>query len=99
MAWLVEHQVKHEYRDILKQPLQQDELMWLAQLGNFSIVGLLNPKSTGLKEMKIDISTVSESEAVELIQKNPKIMYRPLLTDGERIIVGFKPDEYATMTT
>jgi arsenate reductase-like glutaredoxin family protein len=37
---------------------------------------------------------MSDEEVVKLIQENPSIMVRPILTDGHQLVVGFKEAEY-----
>lgn len=56
-------------------------------------MGLLNPGSKAFKEKGLDINKVNSKEAGELIFRNPRMMCRPLLTDGQNLVVGFKPDE------
>ncbi len=94
MAWLKENEVEHEYRDILKEPPDQEELAKLAALRDTTVVGLLNPRSAGLKSLEVDLRSMDEAQAAKIIKGNPKTMFRPLLTDGKTLIVGFKPKEY-----
>jgi len=77
--------------------LQQEELIELASRGGTSINGLLNPASKGFKDLKLDLNSITDSEAAELINKNPKIMRRPLLTDQKKLVAGFNEDEYRVM--
>ncbi len=58
------------------------------------MVELINPKSRNFKEMELDLNKLDEPGAIKALQKNPKIMYRPILTDGERLVAGFKEDEF-----
>jgi arsenate reductase-like glutaredoxin family protein len=58
---------------------------------------LLNPKSTGFKEMKLVFDKIDDAEAARLIHEYPKIMRRPLLSDGEKLAVGFDPDQFAAL--
>jgi arsenate reductase-like glutaredoxin family protein len=81
-------------RDIEKEPLSEEELKNLAKLKSGTVVELINPKSRNLKQMELDLSKLDEPDAIKALQENPKIMYRPILTDGERIVVGFKEDEF-----
>ncbi|MBS3971156.1 MAG: hypothetical protein KGZ94_13700 [Clostridia bacterium] len=81
-------------RDIEKEPLSEEELKNLAKLKSGTVVELINPKSRNLKQMELDLSKLDEPGAIKALQGNPKIMYRPILTDGERIVVGFKEDEF-----
>jgi len=81
----------------LKQPLEEEELSELASRGGMSIKDLLNPGSKGFKDLKLDLGSITDPEAAELINKNPKIMRRPLLTDHKKLIAGFNEDEYKAM--
>lgn len=89
----------YEYRDILKQPLEAEELKELASRGGLPVEEMLNPKSAGFKKLGLDIGRIGSEEAARLIYENPKIMRRPLLTDGTNLVVGFNADQYAGMTT
>ncbi len=74
-----------------------DELRELASFGKLNTTDLLNPGSKGFKELGLALENISEQEAADLIYKHPKIMRRPLLTDGNSLVVGFNPDHYAAM--
>ncbi len=94
--WLTDNQVEYEYRNILKEPPAQDELKELAGLAGLMVKELLNKKSQALKKMEVKVDELDEDGAAELILSNPRIMHRPLLTDGRKIIIGFKGDNYET---
>ncbi len=67
----------------------------MAAVGGVTVKALVNPKSTGFKAMNLDLNEVSDEEAAKLINENPKIMIRPLLSDGKKISIGFDPDRFA----
>ena len=69
----------------------------LADRGGMSIKDLLNPGSKGFKDLKLDLDSITDPEAAELINKNPKIMRRPLLTDRDKLVAGFNPEEYGIL--
>ncbi|HOL16342.1 MAG TPA: ArsC/Spx/MgsR family protein [Bacillota bacterium] len=85
--------MKVNYRDILKESPTVEELFDLAGRGGISVTGLVNPRSRELKKLKVSLDHLLEREAAELLSRNPKVMYRPLLTDGKRLVVGFKPEQ------
>lgn len=58
---------------------------------------LLNPKSTGFKKLGLELDRLNEKDAVELINGNPKIMRRPLLTDGESLAAGFSEESFSML--
>lgn len=89
--------MEFEYHDILKNPPTGEDLNRLASLGGTDVSGLLNAGSKAFKEKKLELAKISNQEAARLIQENPRIMRRPLLTDGEKLVMGFKPEDYASL--
>lgn len=81
------------YRDIVKEPPSGEELAALAVAGCTSVAGLVNPQSTGLKKMGVSRDGLSDQVAADLLMQNPKVMFRPLLTDGDSLVIGFKPEQ------
>lgn len=79
--------------DILKKPPTVAELFELARLGGISVKDLVNPKSRIYRELGVDASGFTESEAAMYLAANPKAMFRPLLTDGKNLVVGFEPEK------
>ena len=90
----MQEKVSFEYRDILKNPPRAEELEDLAQRGGFPVTGLLNERSRVFKGLGREVSSVSETEAANLIRLNPRVMFRPLFTDGSRLVVGFEPEKF-----
>ncbi len=70
----------------------------LASLGQISVREMLNPKSAGFKKMGLALDRINNREAARLIEENPRIMRRPLLSDGKGLVVGFDPEGYLRMT-
>ena len=93
-AWLSAEKVKYEYRDILKEPLSGGELAELAAGAGIKVADLVNPKSAGFKKLGLEPESIDDTRAAELISEYPKIMRRPLLYDGENVVVGFNEDQY-----
>ncbi len=81
----------------MKEPLASAELSELAARGGVTVKELLNPKSTGFKELKLAPDQIDDAEAARLIYEYPKIMRRPLLSDGEKLAVGFDPNQFAAL--
>jgi regulatory protein spx len=54
---------------------------------------MVNGKSTAFKGMHVDLGSLTEEKALELIHQNPRIMFRPVLTDGRQAVVGFVQGE------
>ncbi len=54
---------------------------------------LINKKSKALKKLDVDVSELSEEAAVKLLGQEPRIMHRPLFSDGDKLVVGFKAEQ------
>ncbi len=69
----------------------------MSSKGGMAVTELINPKSSGFKKMALELSQITEQEAAGLINEHPKIMRRPLLTDGNNLIAGFDLKKFAEM--
>ncbi len=74
--------------------MSTEELKRLANTGSMDIKDLINLKSTGFKKLNLNISNLTEENAIKLIKENPKILRRPLLLGKDKLILGFQPDQY-----
>ncbi len=70
------------------------ELKKLAKQADLAIKDLVNTKSQAYKQIKPDLSTMGEKEILDLISSNPRILIRPILSDGKKMIMGFKEEQY-----
>ncbi|NLJ76138.1 MAG: hypothetical protein GX325_02625 [Peptococcaceae bacterium] len=85
------------YHNIVKEPPTTGELFALAGLGGVKMHELLNKRSKTYRDLKINAKDLSENEMAEILSAHPKAMFRPLLTDGEKLVIGFKPEQMETM--
>jgi Spx/MgsR family transcriptional regulator len=82
-------------RDLFKDPLDADEIRRLAALLPDGVRGLLSLRSPQVKALGLDRRPVSDDQLVALMVKEPRLLRRPLLQDGRRLLVGFSRDAYA----
>ncbi|SDF78600.1 arsenate reductase [Sporolituus thermophilus DSM 23256] len=87
------------FRNIAKEPPTEKELRQLAERGGVELARLVNTKSQGYKKLKPDLAVMGEAEIVNLLQANPTIMVRPIVTDGQTVVFGFKENEYQMFVT
>lgn len=81
----------------MKEPLSADEVRDLAHSAGISVKNLINPKSKNLKDLAMDLAELSEEIVAKVIEENPKIMYRPIFSDGDQLVLGFKESEFEAM--
>ena len=95
--WLKEHQIVFEKRPIREMNPTIEELQaWQAASGLplrrfFNTSGQLY-RTMNLKER---LQEMSETEMLELLASDGMLVRRPLLIDGNRVLVGFTEKEWA----
>lgn len=57
---------------------------------------LFNTSGVQYKELRIKdkIKTMTDAQALDLLASNGRLVKRPVAVDGDRITVGFDPEEY-----
>lgn len=83
--------VEVEKRWYFKQQVGVEEIKGLAAKLPGGARELISTRSTRYKDLGLDIEKISEAEAVELLAKEPKLWRRPIVTDGDRVIIGYNP--------
>ena len=81
----------------MKEPPAPQELWDLAALAGLTAKDLLNTKSKAFKNLELDADSLDQEQAAQLISDNPRIMCRPLTTDGKKMVVGFDTTELAEL--
>lgn len=94
--WLDENGKKYEIRDIKEEkPTIKELTEWYKKSGLplkkfFNTSGLLY-KSLELKDK---LPGMSEEEQLKLLATDGMLVKRPILLDGEKVLVGFKEEEW-----
>lgn len=90
----MQNHIEFDEIDLLKSPPDLEELQYLAGLADLQVKELLNRKSQSFKKLQPDLSSLLPGEAAALVQEDPRILVRPLLTDGKMLLSGFKEEKY-----
>ena len=94
--WLNENQIEYTERHIAEDNPSYDELKeWHRKSGLplkkfFNTSGLLY-KENNLKEK---LPAMSEEEQLQLLATNGMLVKRPIIVDGDSVLVGFKEAEW-----
>lgn len=97
--WLDTNGFRYENRHIRENPPTAEELkLWWAKSGLplkrfFNTSGQLY-KSLQLKER---LPRMSNQEQLDLLASDGMLVKRPLLIDGDRVLVGFREDAWAQL--
>lgn len=94
-AWLAERDIPYDFHDYKKQGVTAELLNdWVAQAGWET---LLNRAGTTFRNLTdAEKSGLDGEKAVAIMLANPSTIKRPVVTGAGRLIVGFKPDEWAS---
>ena len=91
--WLEENQIAYQFHDYRKQGLTAD------LLESFELTlgweKLLNKQSTSWRKLNDDQkNNISKQTALQYMLETPTLIKRPVLDIGEKMIIGFKADNY-----
>lgn len=88
-AWLTQHQIEYKERHIFKDTPNINELMDIIKLTKEGVKEILATRSESFKKLDMDIEDLRVSEVLELMHNEPRLLRRPILTDGQKLIVGY----------
>jgi arsenate reductase len=93
-TWLDQKGIDYVFHDYKTAGIARDRLQgWASKLG-WEI--LLNRSGTTFRKLpEADRQGLDERKAIALMIDQPSMIKRPVLEVGTRLLVGFKPDQYA----
>ena len=85
--------VAYHFHDYKKAGIEKADLeRWSKQVGWEK---LLNKAGTTFKKLPdADKTGIDETKAIALMLANPSMIKRPVVEDGETLLVGFRPEAY-----
>lgn len=92
-AWLKEHNIPFKERNILSNPLTKDEILQVLSLTEEGTKEIISTRSNTFRQLKIDLDDLSLDQLIDLIQKHPTLLRRPIIMDDRRLQIGFNEDE------
>lgn len=97
--WLDAHQLSYQEVHIVENPPTHKELQDFYQKSGLELKKFFNTSGLKYRELGIKdkMKTATEEELLELLASDGMLIKRPILTDGERVTVGFKEEEYEKM--
>ena len=92
-AWLINHEVAFDERNIITSPLTHDELMNILSHTENGTEDIISTRSKIFQKLNIDVESISVSELLHLIEQYPSLLRRPIIIDAKRMQIGFNEDE------
>lgn len=93
---LEEKGLKPQIRDISRENPTAEELRgWIAQSG-LPIKRFFNTSGNLYKAMHLKdrLETMSDEEKIALLASDGMLVKRPLLINGDQVLVGYRPQQY-----
>ncbi|HEY8945659.1 MAG TPA: arsenate reductase family protein [Polyangiaceae bacterium] len=97
LAYLDAHDVDYELVDIVQTPPSKAELRRARELGGLPVQKLFNTSGQSYREggFSARLPNLSESEALDALAADGKLVKRPLVLGSDFALVGFDPAAYA----
>lgn len=96
LKFLQRHKLTYEKISITNQPPTVAELRHMLGFLGGDLKRLFNTSGQVYREMKLgeELPKLSETEALELLAQNGKLVKRPFALSDTKGVVGFKEDEW-----
>ena len=95
--WLIANNIDFTERHIVDNNPTYDEIKeWHVKSG-LPLKKLFNTSGVLYKEMNLKerLADMSEEEMYRLLSENGKLVKRPIAVDGDKVLVGFKEEEWS----
>lgn len=86
--FLKNNQITYDERHLFRETPSADELRKLLELTTEGLDEILATRSTTFKNLNCDIDDLPLSDVIQLLVDDPKLLRRPIVTDGIKLIVG-----------
>ena len=94
--WLTEQGLEFQDRHIVEENPTREELENWYKRSGLPLKRFFNTSGNLYKEMKLKdrLPEMSEEEQIELLSTDGMLVKRPILVDGDAVLVGFKEKEW-----
>ena len=99
LKWLDENKIKYELIDIKEDHPDEKTLKLLHKKSGLPLRRFFNTSGLIYREMELSkkLSQMSEDEMFKLLASDGMIVKRPLLVADDKVLVGFKEEEWKTL--
>jgi arsenate reductase (glutaredoxin) len=94
--WLEDHNLSFEEVHIVEAPPSREYLEKLYQLSGLELKKFFNTSGQKYRELGIKdkMKNASEAELLDVLSTDGMLIKRPIITDGKKVTVGFKEEEF-----
>ncbi|ATH95067.1 ArsR family transcriptional regulator [Bacillus glycinifermentans] len=92
-AWLEEHDIPFQERNIFSEPLSIDEIKEILRMTEDGTDEIISTRSKVFQKLNVNLETMPLQELYQLINEHPGLLRRPIIIDEKRLQVGYNEDE------
>ena len=97
--WLDDHGINYHYIHIVESPPSKSELEQMVKKSGLPLTKFFNTSGQRYRElgMKDKIKEATESELLDDLASDGMLIKRPIVTDQEKVTVGFNEETFGEM--
>jgi arsenate reductase len=97
LKWLDAHGVKYEQTDLVLSPINAAKLKDLHRRSGLPLARFFNTSGDSYRAggFKDRLKKMNDSDALAALAKDGKLVKRPIVDLGDKVLVGFSEDAYA----
>ncbi|RLA65427.1 MAG: arsenate reductase (glutaredoxin) [Epsilonproteobacteria bacterium] len=80
--------INYEIKEYLKEPITQKEIKELSKQLNLKPLDFIRKKEQIYKDLDLGNKNLTMDQWCKIIAENPKLLERPILTNGKKAIIG-----------
>lgn len=98
LRWLEDHGVAVAVRPIVEEPPTAEELARWIPASGLPVRKWLNTSGQSYRALgKAKVDAASDADIARWLTEDGKLVKRPVLVKGSKVLVGFREDEYAAL--
>lgn len=95
--WLEEQGNEYQFIDVKKAPLSRNELKELEAKVGLDV--LVNKRGRKWRDLGLKDKNLPDNELFDVLLKHQTMIKRPVLIDGESVLVGYDEDSFEAFTS
>lgn len=97
--WLDENQIDYKAIHMVEEPPSESQLLHWMETSDIPAKKFFNTSGKKYRErqLKEKINDLSPQEMAEILASDGMLIKRPVLTDGDKVTVGFNEETYAAV--
>ena len=97
LALLEENDIDPQIIYYMETPLSIDEIKSLLDKLDLKLLDIIRRSEDDFDELGLDDETLSEEIILDLLQKHPQLLQRPIVVKGDKAIIARPPEDVLTL--